>query len=102
MTEIDQNKTVPPEVFISYCWTDPEYVDWVRELAEELQENNIKVHLDQWLLREGDNKFVYMERMVTDSQIQEFTEEKRRSPSWNGFSPNIEFYLGVSKIGTRP
>lgn len=59
-----------PRIFISYSWTTEEYLEWVRQLATDLAENNIDVELDQWSLREGDNKFVYMEKMVTDKTIQ--------------------------------
>ncbi len=64
-----QEEIASPEVFISYSWGDAEYLQWVREFAEELQDNNIKVHLDQWLLREGDNKYLFMERMVSNPKI---------------------------------
>ena len=57
------------KIFISYSWSTDEYRERVRELAEELASNAIDVELDQWSLKEGDNKYVYMERMVNDSTI---------------------------------
>ncbi|MEJ7860864.1 MAG: SEFIR domain-containing protein [Pyrinomonadaceae bacterium] len=68
-SETAENKTEPIEVFISYSWTSDEYIDWVRELAEELMQNGIFVHLDEWTLKEGDDKYVYMENMVTNPKI---------------------------------
>jgi len=57
------------KIFISYSWSSNDYVDEVRELAEELASNAMEVELDQWSLKEGDDKFVYMEQMVNDPTI---------------------------------
>lgn len=65
-----KSEVMTPKIFISYSWSNDDYIIWVRQLAEELAENNIDVELDQWSLREGDDKYVYMERMVTDPDIQ--------------------------------
>jgi len=54
------------KIFISYSWSNNDYVDRVRELAEELASNAMEVELDQWSLKEGDDKFVYMEQMVNE------------------------------------
>lgn len=62
-------KIQTPKVFISYSWTTPEHADWVRELATELMDNQVDVILDQWELEEGQDKFEFMERMVTDEDV---------------------------------
>lgn len=58
-----------PRVFLSYSWTSDEHVQWVIELAERLRADGVDVVLDQWDLREGQDKFAFMERMVTDPTI---------------------------------
>ena len=60
---------VPPKVFISYSWTSDEYADWVKKLAEKLRDNGVDVVLDRWRLRPGQDKFAFMEQMVTDPEI---------------------------------
>lgn len=58
-----------PKLFISYCWTSPEYQEEVLRLATELRENGVDVILDKWNLREGDDAHAFMERMVTDTSV---------------------------------
>ena len=66
----NEEKEIPVrKIFISYSWSNNDYVDKVRELAEELASNAIDVELDQWSLKEGDDKFVCMEQMVNDPTI---------------------------------
>jgi hypothetical protein len=59
----------PPKVFISYSWTSDEYADWVKKLAEKLRDSGVDVVLDRWRLRPGQDKFAFMEQMVTDPEI---------------------------------
>ena len=59
----------PPKVFISYSWTADEYLDWVKKLAEKLRDSGVDVVLDRWRLKPGQDKFVFMEQMVTDPDI---------------------------------
>ncbi|MBE3649727.1 SEFIR domain-containing protein [Paenibacillus polymyxa] len=64
-----QNSKIPV-VFISYSWTTPEHENWVYELAERLRVGDgIDVKLDKWDLKEGHDKFAFMERMVTSPDI---------------------------------
>lgn len=56
-------------VFISYSWTSEGHATWVRNLAERLVNDGIDVKLDQWDLNAGDDKFVFMESMVQDENI---------------------------------
>ncbi|WP_342423110.1 SEFIR domain-containing protein [Paenibacillus sp. FSL E2-0178] len=60
----------PPKVFISYSWTTPEHEAWVYELAQRLMvSDGVDVKLDKWDLKEGNDKFAFMERMVTSTEI---------------------------------
>lgn len=61
---------VAPKVFISYSWTSDEYADWVKALAAKLRSNGVDVVLDRWRLRPGQDKYAFMEQMVTNSEIQ--------------------------------
>lgn len=59
-----------PKLFISYSWSSPEHEDWVLQLANELVENGVDVILDKWNLKEGHDATAFMEKMVTDPEIQ--------------------------------
>jgi len=64
------NRTDNPKVFISYSWSSQAHKDWVRqEIAEALIKNGIDVILDQWDLREGNDSYAFMEKMVNDPTI---------------------------------
>ena len=58
-----------PKIFISYSWTTPSHEDWVINLAERLVADGIDVVIDKWALKEGNNKFAFMESMVNASDI---------------------------------
>ncbi len=58
-----------PKVFISYSWSDPAHQELVKEWAERLVADGIDVVLDIYDLKEGHDKFAFMERMVTDSSV---------------------------------
>lgn len=68
-TKMDSSDYVSPKVFISYSWTSDEYADWVKSLAEKLRTNGVDIILDRWRLRPGQDKYVFMEQMVTDPEI---------------------------------
>ena len=57
----------PPKIFISYSWAKSS--ERVRELAERLMSDGIEVVLDQWELKEGQDKYAFMERCVVDEGI---------------------------------
>lgn len=57
---------VVPKVFISYSWSCS---DRVIELAERLVNDRVDVVLDKWELKEGQDKYSFMERCVTDDSI---------------------------------
>ena len=54
----------PKRVFISYSHDSETHKDWVRELAEYLTENGIKVFLDQWDVGLGDDLAAFMEHGI--------------------------------------
>jgi hypothetical protein len=64
-----EEKRSNPKAFISYSWTSPEHENWVKSLAERLVSDGIDVILDKWELREGQDKYAFMERMVTDETV---------------------------------
>ncbi|MBL9187062.1 MAG: TIR domain-containing protein [Opitutaceae bacterium] len=58
-----------PKAFISYSWTSPGFQNQVRLWAERLAADGVDVVLDQYDLKEGQDKNVYMERMVIDATV---------------------------------
>jgi len=58
-----------PKVFISYSRKSTEHCDFIRTQAERLQADGVEVVLDQWDLSEGQDKYAFMEKMVTDASI---------------------------------
>jgi hypothetical protein len=59
-----------PKVFISYSWTSEPHEEWVLSLSTELRESGVDVILDKWDLKEGHDANAFMEKMVTDSEIE--------------------------------
>lgn len=58
-----------PKVFISYSWYPEENKIRVQQLARRLMSDGVDVILDIWSLKDGQDKYVFMEKMVTDSDI---------------------------------
>jgi len=58
-----------PKVFISYSWTNDDHVKWVEDLATRLMADGVDVIFDQWDLKRGHDKYVFMEQMVTDPTV---------------------------------
>jgi len=58
-----------PRVFISYSWSTPEHEQRVLALATRLIQDGINVVLDKWDLQVGQDKYAFMEQMVTDPSI---------------------------------
>jgi hypothetical protein len=58
-----------PKIFISYSWTTPEHESWVISLAERLVSDGVDVSIDKWDLKEGHDKFNFMETMVKSPEI---------------------------------
>jgi hypothetical protein len=59
-----------PKLFISYSWSNPDHEQKVMKIAEELTESGIHVILDKWDLKEGHDAVAFMEKMVTDPELQ--------------------------------
>lgn len=55
-----------PKVFISYSWA---VQDSVIEFAERLRSHGIDIVLDIWDLKEGHDKYAFMEQSVTSPEI---------------------------------
>lgn len=54
-----------PVVFISYCWTNKEHMQWVLELATRLvAESGVEVILDRWHGIVGHDRFQFMEESI--------------------------------------
>ena len=63
----DDMAAVAPKVFISYSWA---VADKVLELAERLvNPGGVDVILDRWDLKEGQDKYVFMEQAVNNPEI---------------------------------
>lgn len=58
-----------PKVFISYSWSGAEHESFVLELATSLRTHGVDAILDKWRLKPGQDKFAFMESMVTDSEV---------------------------------
>lgn len=65
-----ENDKAPPKVFLSYSWTSPDHEEWVIQFATDLSESGVDVILDKWVLKEGHDKFAFMEKIVADPNIQ--------------------------------
>lgn len=55
-----------PKVFISYSWSSETQV---LQLAERLMNHGVDVVLDKWDLKEGQDKYAFMEQCVNDPDI---------------------------------
>ena len=58
-----------PKVFISYSWSSQQHQDLVKHWADRLIADGIDVVLDIYDLKEGDDKYAFMELMVTDPSV---------------------------------
>jgi hypothetical protein len=58
-----------PKVFISYSWSSPAHQQLVQSWAVQLVADGIDVVLDIYDLKEGHDKYAFMERMVTDESV---------------------------------
>ena len=55
-----------PKIFISYSWSRDTLV---MDLANRLVSHGVDVVLDKWDLKEGNDKYEFMERCVNDPSI---------------------------------
>lgn len=66
---MSKEETKPPKVFTSYSWTSPEHSEWVRLLVDRLRDDGVEGILDVYRLKEGQDKYAFMEQMVTDPDV---------------------------------
>jgi hypothetical protein len=66
---MSNSNSKPPRAFISYSWSSLAHEAFIKELATDLTEYGIHVVYDKWDLQEGDDKYAFMEQMVTDEAI---------------------------------
>ena len=66
---VSTDATTSPTVFISYAWSTEEHEKKVFELAERLISDGISVIWDKWDLKEGQDKYAFMEKCVVDTGI---------------------------------
>lgn len=60
---------MPPKVFVSYSWSSTLHQQLVQSWADQLIADGIDVVLDIYDLKEGHDKYAFMERMVTDETV---------------------------------
>jgi len=58
-----------PKVFISYSWSNQLYQERVKYWADRLVADGIEIVLDIYDLKEGYDKYHFMEQMVTDQSV---------------------------------
>ena len=66
---VSTDATTSLTVFISYAWSTEEHEKKVFELAERLMSDGISVIWDKWDLKEGQDKYAFMEKCVVDTGI---------------------------------
>ena len=60
---------IHPKVFISYAWANNNTTSFVLNLAKRLVQHGVEVVLDRWSLKEGQDKYSFMEKTVNDASI---------------------------------
>ncbi len=58
-----------PKVFISYSWSSTHHQEMVKYWADRLIQDGVDVILDIYDLNEGDDKYAFMESMITDEEV---------------------------------
>ena len=58
-----------PKAFISYSWTSPAFREQIRQWADRLAADGVEIILDQYDLKEGQDKYAYMEKMAADPSV---------------------------------
>jgi hypothetical protein len=69
LSPVRQESPAQPNIFISYSWSSPGHQERVRHWAERLAGDGIDIVLDIYDLKEGQDKYSFMERMVTDPNV---------------------------------
>lgn len=58
-----------PKVFVSYSWSSSRHQELVKSWADRLIEDGVEVILDIYELKEGQDKYAFMESMVIDKTV---------------------------------
>ncbi len=58
-----------PKIFISYSWKPIQNKQKVLRLAERLTTDGVHVIIDEWDLKEGQDKYSFMEQMVNNPDV---------------------------------
>ena len=58
-----------PKIFISYAWANNNTTSFVLNLSRRLSAHGVEVILDRWSLKEGQDKYSFMEKTVNDDSI---------------------------------
>ena len=66
-TDVVGGRPTQPKVFISYSWTAK---DKARNLAERLLADGVDVVMDIYDLKEGMEKYAFMQRIVSDPSVE--------------------------------
>lgn len=64
-----KNQEKKPKVFISYKWNGQEKREKIINLVERLAADDVESIVDLYDLNEGDDKYSFMEKMVTDETV---------------------------------
>lgn len=64
-----KRRFMEPKVFISYSWSSQQHQELVKHWADRLINDGVDVILDIYDLNEGDDKYAFMEHMVTDALV---------------------------------
>ena len=80
------------KVFISYSWTMKERV---RQIADQLISSGIKVIIEIYDLKPGDNKYAFMERSVNDQTV----DRKLKKMTYMGiFNPRLNIAYSLNPL----
>ncbi|HHE5698206.1 TPA: SEFIR domain-containing protein [Citrobacter amalonaticus] len=60
---------IQPKVFISYSWSSKTHQQHIKDMAERLAADGVETVIDIYDLKEGDDKYQYMEGMVQDETV---------------------------------
>lgn len=58
-----------PKIFISYSWHPFQNKNKVIKFAERLTSDGVHVIIDDWDLKEGQDKYIFMEQMVNNPDV---------------------------------
>lgn len=64
-----ESEVKQPKVFISYSWSNQFHQEAVKSWADRLLQDGVEVILDIYDLNEGDDKYAFMESMVSDPTV---------------------------------